>query len=599
MLLDAGISDIVYMKQGQSTATPQSDTPLKTGNTTQAPKPSDTTANVFKILSNLTSNIQMISDPAAKQTLTVLLNLVERQTTNVAVLQEKNQELKDEINRLKGEQGKPTIKASKKDGDISSEKERNSRKTSKPRKKRGPKLNKIKVHKIQIQKVNKQNLPADVEFKGYQSVVIQDLIVRPENTEFKREVYYSPSKGKTYLASLPEGYDGEFGPGIRSFTLAMKYVCNISEPKILEFYQEHDVVISSATISRLLTKKLELFHLEKAELFAAGLASSSYQQIDDTSARVNGQNWYTQIVCNDLYAAFFTTKRKDRLTILDVLRQFDSRTFLFNDETASLLETLRVPQHVRRKVAELASKMPLNENEMETVLRVIFPDPNKGQLHRARVKEAAAISAYHQETGTPIVKILVCDDAPQFKLLTEKLGLCWVHDGRHYKKLMPVVPHNADLLQAFRERYWDFYANLLIFKENPSEQDRAAISKEFDELFDTKTGYEDLDNRISKTRAKKSSLLMVLSHPELPLHNNGSELEARVAARRRDVSLHTRTKEGTAACDTMTSIVRTAKKLGQSAFKYIQDRVSGAYNIPSLADQISARARPSEIECET
>ena len=40
-------------------------------------------------------------------------------------LLEKNQALKDEVNRLKGEQGKPEIKANKKeDGDISSEKER-------------------------------------------------------------------------------------------------------------------------------------------------------------------------------------------------------------------------------------------------------------------------------------------------------------------------------------------------------------------------------------------------------------------------------------------------------------------------------------------
>ena len=66
--------------------------------------------------------------------------------------------------------------------------------------------------------------------------------------------------------------------------------------------------------------------------------------------------------------------------------------------------------------------------------------------------------------------------------------------------------------------------------------------------------------------------------------------EARVAARRRDVSLHTRTDEGTAACDTMNSIVRTAKKLGVSAFEYIRDRVSRLFRLPSLADMIRERA---------
>ncbi len=175
-------------------------------------------------------------------------------------------------------------------------------------------------------------------------------------------------------------------------------------------------------------------------------------------------------------------------------------------------------------------------------------------------------------------------------------GLCWVHDGRHYKKLEPVVPHHADALSAFRKRYWDFYAELLAFKTAPSEDAAARLSETFDPLFATKTGYEALDERIAKTRAKKEMLLVVLRHPEVPLHNNACELEARVAARRPDVSLHTRTDEGTNACDTMTSIVRTARKLGVSAFEYIRDRVGRTFRLSSLADLIRARAAAGSEE---
>jgi hypothetical protein len=57
----------------------------------------------------------------------------------------------------------------------------------------------------------------------------------------------------------------------------------------------------------------------------------------------------------------------------------------------------------------------------------------------------------------------------------------------------------------------------------------------FDDLFATQTGYEALDERIAtlaprcgcsagETRVKKTSLLPVLKHPEIPLHNNTSEL---------------------------------------------------------------------------
>lgn len=49
------------------------------------------------------------------------------------------------------------------------------------------------------------------------------------------------------------------------------------------------------------------------------------------------------------------------------------------------------------------------------------------------------------------------------------------------------------------------------------------LSRQFDTLFATTTGYDVLDQRIAKTRAKKQALLLVLDHPFLPLHNNGSE----------------------------------------------------------------------------
>jgi hypothetical protein len=72
------------------------------------------------------------------------------------------------------------------------------------------------------------------------------------------------------------------------------------------------VNMSRATIYRVLTKDSDIFHQEKAELFQEGLKATSYQQIDDTGARVNGVNHYTQILCNPYYAAYFTVPNKIR-----------------------------------------------------------------------------------------------------------------------------------------------------------------------------------------------------------------------------------------------------------------------------------------------
>ncbi len=399
---------------------------------------------------------------------------------------------------------------------------------------------------------------------------------------------------KTWLGEVPVGYEGDFGPHINSHIISMKYVNNMSIPKITEFCNNFGTIISGSYISERLTKHLDVFHCEKAEIYRASLESSNYQQIDDTGCRVNGQNYYTQIVCNSLATVFFTTKHKDRLTILDVLRNFESRKFLFNDETFSLLKKLKVSQKLITALHEIKKEIPFNEQEMQEILSKLFPDPNKGKIHRIRIMEASAIAYYHQDINMPIVKLLLCDDAAQFKLITDELSLCWVHDGRHYKRLSPVVQDHQDELAAFRERYWNFYRELYKYKKNPSRELANSISSEFEILFSTKIGYDKLNKRIAKSKAKKKELLTVLKHPELPLHNNRSENGARVQKRREDVSLHTKTKEGTDAKDTMMTIVETAKKHSISSFKHIHDRISQTFKMPSLADLIRAKA-PSQV----
>ena len=35
------------------------------------------------------------------------------------------------------------------------------------------------------------------------------------------------------------------------------------------------------------------------------------------------------------------------------------------------------------------------------------------------------------------MSLLLSDDAPQFQFVTPYQALCWIHEGRHYKKLTP------------------------------------------------------------------------------------------------------------------------------------------------------------------
>ncbi len=158
-----------------------------------------------------------------------------------------------------------------------------------------------------------------------------------------------------------------------------------------------------------------------------------------------------------------------------------------------------------------------------------------------------------------------------------------MHDGRHYKKLHPVITSHREILTTFLTHSWEFYRKLLAYKAGPTPVLAFSLSEAFDLLFSPHTDYWELNERIAKTKAKKAELLLVLHHPELPLHNNPAELAARAQVRKRDVSLQTRTPEGTKVQDTFLTIVETAKKLKVKIYDSIFDRITETYSLPSLA----------------
>jgi len=457
---------------------------------------------------------------------------------------------------------------------------------------RGKKVANINIDRTETCFIDETILPEDAYFLGYTDKVVQDILVISDNIKFRKEVYYSPSMHRTFTAKVPYGYEGGFGPGIKTQIINMKYVSNMSEPKILETLRSYGVMISSSYISEFLTKSnaMQIFHKEKEMLYRTALECGKYQQIDDTTCRVNGENKYVQIVCNPLFTAYFTTERKDRLTVIDVLRDFSPRFYMFNNETFELLEKMNVSPKTIDKVKRITGIDRIFDNEQMNSLLNQFFLSGKGKITKTRIKEAAAIAFYHQEHEVPIVKILICDDAPQFKLITENLGLCWVHDARHYKKLTPIIPFHKKELDMFMERYWDYYRKLCLFRKKPNKNIARILTLAFDDLFSTKTKYEQLNERIRKTKLKKDELLTVLKFPEIPLHNNISENAARVQKRRQDVSLQTKTQEGTKAKDTMMSIIETCKKLGINSMEFIHDRISKTFDLPSLANIIKQKS---------
>jgi len=201
----------------------------------------------------------------------------------------------------------------------------------------------------------------------------------------------------------------------------------------------------------------------------------------------------------------------------------------------ALLPKLGVKEKWCRLLPTLLSHgHPYTESHLDEVLDRHLPI--YGSTLRKSVKEALAIATYQRQTAYPVVKLLLCDDAPQFNGLTVQLALCWVHEYRHYKKLTPRFLAHCDLLKRFAEEFWTLYRNLLAYRDHPSPAEADALRTAFDDLFGQTSGYQQLDERLARTRAKKDALRMVLDHPEILLHNNPAELGARQRVRKRDVS---------------------------------------------------------------
>lgn len=524
-----------------------------------------------------------------------ILNLFEEMAAKLKASEEEIQKLKDEVNELKGEQGKPEIRENKKqnknDDDTnndssnhSSEKERKNRKKKKGKKSK-EKKNKIKIDKKIKLDIDKKNLPEDAIFKRYETVVKQDIKIITNNIEFIRAVYYSSSLKKTFMAPLPEEYSkGEFGASLRALVLSLYNDAEMTQPKIYSFLKTVGILISKATISRMLINDHDVFHQEKKDILKAGLESTDYQHLDDTSARVNGKNQYCHVLCNEYYTFYATYPHKDRLSVIRALTQGDV-IFSLCDETFLLMEELKLAQKhlvfIQQKQGEFT------ESEIDAILNNLFPNVKDHNKIHSIIKDAAAIVAYRKRDDS--ILHLVVDDAPQFKKIAE-IALCWIHEGRHYKKINPLfAPHKIKLAE-FLESFWDYYHELKDYKENPTEKTKKELDTKFDVLFSTKTGYEFLDNRIARTMEKKKALLQVLEYPEVPLHNNPAELGARTQTRKRDIHLYTKNAKGTKAKDSFATIVQTARKLEVNIYDYFFDRISGKYKMPSLAAIIGGKS---------
>src|SRR6266852_848278 len=324
-----------------------------------------------------------IQDEALRQVVISLMNLVETLHAKVQEQAEEIQRLRDENNRLKGEQGKPDMKPNKPATHLSSEKER---RESKPHHK-ASKQAEIKIDRVEVVKVDRERLPQDAEFKGYEEVIVQDIDIRTDNIKFRKEKYHSPGQKRTYLAEMPAGYEGQFGPGVKAWVVALYYAAGMSEPKIRELLHTVGMHISAGQLSDFLIKDQEQFHAERAAVARAGLTSSPWQHLDSTGTSVDGKNQHCHVLCNPFYTAYCTLPAKDRLSLLRVLLGGADPSFRLNERALNLLKHLGVAQKWCKKLTNLLPHdQDWNESKLDELLDQHLP--KLGTKPRKHIKDS-------------------------------------------------------------------------------------------------------------------------------------------------------------------------------------------------------------------
>lgn len=305
---------------------------------------------------------------------------------------------------------------------------------------------------------------------------------------------------------------------------------------------------------------------------------------------MGGDNLTCNILCNPLYTVYCTTPKKDRLTVVGVLQGMGECSLRLFDLAFKLLETFNLPHKVLSPMQRLPhdTKMSLAQ-----FLELLHTDlPQLGSQQQTRVLEAAAIAADHDsQTAWPVVQALVCDHAPQFKWLTAQLSLCWVHEGRHYKKLNPSVAYHRQLLATFLTPVLEFLPTTVGLQTMPDTSCGPGITR----LIPSVLNHTHRLLGAGKTQAP-SPLKRRLSccwywniqNFLCTIIRTYSEHAFRV--QRRQISYGTQTQMGTQAWDTFLSLVATTRKLGVSFIEYVRDRLKQACQIEPLAQMIQHRA---------
>jgi hypothetical protein len=352
----------------------------------------------------------------------------------------------------------------------------------------------------------------------------------------------------------------------------------VTVERLVAQLQAIGVSISKRQVMRLLIEGQDEFLDEACEVLRAGLATADWITVDDTGARHRGANAVCTQIGNDDFAWFGTTGSKSRLNFLELLRA--GHTDYAINEAA--LEYMR--EH--DLAGPVIQKLSQHEQRLGVTGLQVTPDP-------VRIATEGALWGAVSAHGFLCEAVVVSDDAGQFNI--GQHALCWIHAERLVHKLETFTDEQRAAQQHVRGLIWWFYADLKAYRRDPTPRRRRELRARFDRIFQRRTDFVTLDRLLQRLHANKAELLMVLDHPEIPLHTNGSENDIRCQVTKRHISGGTHSDLGRDCRDAFLGLAKTCRKLGIAFWDYLGARLGllDRLTVPPLPDLIRSRGQPA------